>query len=145
MLKIMLNYDFIEALIFENHENHERANRIVTAIRKDDYLYIPCHVLIAVMKKLGNYDYDTNIRFLENINLTTRIDYLINKPIYLEANELFKSNKSHSFLDCITIQYMKSKEIKYIISFDEKFDEIKGIKRLYKIDEYNPYRLNFFN
>ena len=145
MLKIILNYDFLEALIFKNHENHEKANKIVTAIRKDDYLYIPCHVLIAIMKKLGNYDYESNIRFLENINLTTRIDYVINKPIFSSANELFKSNDSFSFLDCITIQYMNYKQFKYIISFDEKFDEINSIKRLYKIDEYHPHSLNFFN
>ena len=145
MLKIMLNYDFLEALIFEDHENHKNANEIVNAIRKDDYLYIPFHVLIVIMQKLGNYDYDSNIKFLQNVNMSTRIDYIINKSIFLSATELFKSNDSFSFNDCISIQYMKYKKMKYIISFNETFDEINGIKRLYKLDEYNSHRLNFFN
>ena len=145
MLKILINYDFLEALIFEDNENHETANKIVNVIQKSHYLYIPCHVLFTMMKKLDNYGHDTNIKFLENINMTTRIDYQNNKQIFQSAYELYESNDSFSFLDCITIKYMKSKEIKHIISFNEKFDEIKSIKRLYKLDEYNPKRLNFNN
>jgi len=141
----MLNYDFLEALIFEDHENHERANKIVNVIDESHFLYIPSYVLSVIMKKLSNYGYDTNIKFLENINMTTRIDYNINKPLFLSAYELFKSNDSFSFLDCITINYMKSKEIKYIISFNEELDQIKDIKRLYKLDEYNSNSLNFRN
>lgn len=34
MLKIMVNYDFLEALIFEDHQKHETANKIVNAIQK---------------------------------------------------------------------------------------------------------------
>ncbi len=145
MLKILINYDFLEALIFEDNENHETANKIVNVIQKSHYLYIPCHVLFTMMKKLDKYGHDTNIKFLENINMTTRIDYQNNKQIFQSAYELYESNDSFSFLDCITIKYMKSKEIKHIISFNEKFDEIKSIKRLYKLDEYNPKRLNFNN
>ncbi len=141
----MINYDFLEALIFEDHQKHETANKIVNAIRKNYYLYIPSHVLFNIMENLGKYDYDTNIKFLENIHMTTRIDYQINKQIFQSAYELFKSNDSLSFLDCITIKYMKSKEIKHIISFNEQFDQIKGIKRLYKLDEYNSKQLNFNN
>ncbi|MBE6487045.1 MAG: PIN domain-containing protein [Methanosphaera stadtmanae] len=145
MRKIMLNYDFLEALLFEYHENHEAANKIVTVIKKDDYLYIPYYVLMIIMKKLEKYNYDSNIKFIENISMTTRIDYKISKAIFLNAYELFKSEDYLNFIDCVTIQYMKSREIKYIISFDETLDNIKGFKRLYKIDEYNPHRLNFFN
>ena len=145
MRKIMLNYDFLEALIFEDHENHEAANKITSVIKKDDYLYIPYHILMVIMKKLEKYNYDSNIKFIENITMTTRIDYQTSKPIFINAYELFKTKNTLNFIDCVTIQYMKSKKIKYIISFNEKLDKIKGLKRLYRLDEYNPHRLNFFN
>ena len=143
MLKIMINYDFLEALIFEENKNHETANKIANTIQKDHFLYIPCHVLFNIMKKLDKYDQETNIKFLENIQMTTRIDYQNNKQIFQSAYELYKSNNSLTLLDCITIKYMQSKQIKHIISFNQQFDKIKKIKRLYKLDEYNPKRLNF--
>ncbi|MBR0471928.1 MAG: PIN domain-containing protein [Methanosphaera sp.] len=143
MLKIMINYDFLEALIFEENKNHETANKIANTIQKDHFLYIPCHVLFNIMKKLDKYDHETNIKFLENIQMTTRIDYQNNKQIFQSAYELYKSNNSLTLLDCITIKYMQSKQIKHIISFNQQFDKIKKIKRLYKLDEYNPKRLNF--
>lgn len=143
MLKILLNHDFLEALIFEEHENHEKADIIANTLRKDDYLYIPVHVLIMTLDKLEKYDQESNIKFLKNINNTTRIEYGVSKQIYRSAYELFQSNHYLNFLDCLTIKYMENKEFKYLISFNEKFDEIKGIKRLYKVDEYYPYRLNF--
>lgn len=139
----MINYDFLEALIFEENKNHETANKIANTIQKDHFLYIPCHVLFNIMKKLDKYDQETNIKFLENIQMTTRIDYQNNKQIFQSAYELYKSNNSLTLLDCITIKYMQSKQIKHIISFNQQFDKIKKIKRLYKLDEYNPKRLNF--
>lgn len=143
MLKILLNHDFLEALIFEEHENHEKADIIANTLRKDDYLYIPVHVLIMTLDKLEKYDQESNIKFLKNINNTTRMEYGVSKQIYRSAYELFQSNHYLNFLDCLTIKYMENKEFKYLISFNEKFDEIKGIKRLYKVDEYFPHRLNF--
>ena len=143
MLKILLNHDFLEALIFEEHVNHEKADIIANTLRKDDYLYIPVHVLIMTLDKLEKYDHESNIKFFQNINKTTRIDYGVSKQIYRSAYELFQSNHSLNFLDCLTIKYMENKDFKYLISFNEKFDEVKGIKRLYKVDEYYPHRLNF--
>ena len=64
MLKIILNQDFLEALIFEKHENHEKADIIANTLRKDDYLYIPVHVLIMTLKKLEKYDYE--LMFIDN-------------------------------------------------------------------------------
>ena len=142
MLKILLNQDFLEALIFEEHVNHEKADIIANTLRKDDYLYIPVHVLIMTLDKLEKYDRESNIKFLKNINKTTRIECGVSKQIYRSAYELFQSNHSLNFLDCLTIKYMENKDFKYLISFNEKFDEIKGIKRLYKLDDYYPHRLN---
>ena len=39
---------------------------------------------------------------------------------------------------------MKEKSIKALLSFNENFDEIKGINRLYDFDEYNKNKLNFY-
>lgn len=39
---------------------------------------------------------------------------------------------------------MKEKNIKVLLSFNEKFDNVKGINRVYDFDEYNKNILNFF-
>ena len=54
------------------------------------------------------------------------------------------SNDLLNFNDLLTIEYMKEKNIKVLLSFNEKFDNVKGINRVYDFDEYNKNILNFF-
>jgi len=39
---------------------------------------------------------------------------------------------------------MKEKNIKILLSFNENFDQVKYINRVYDFDEYVKNRLNFF-
>jgi len=54
------------------------------------------------------------------------------------------STDNLDFNDCLTIEYMKEKNIKILLSFNENFDQVKYINRVYDFDEYVKNRLNFF-
>ena len=143
MNKIVLDLNFLEALIFEKHEKHEDTDIILKVIKKDDYLYIPSHILVVMMNKLETYD-DAEKTFFENILNNTRIGYTIRKKDYLEAFEMSKTTNL-SYNDCLTVVYMKNNDIRNIISFNEEFSKVKGVRRLYRQDKHHPHRLNYFN
>lgn len=144
MQKILLDYTFLEALIFEKNEKHEIADQLAKVIKKEDYLYIPSNVLTIMMKKLENYNSES-IKFVNNIRYSTRIDCSIDKNLYMDAYAFFEENPSLNYTDCLTIEYMKKKGLQYILSFNENFDKIKGIKRLYRLDTQYHQQLNYFN
>lgn len=143
MNKIMLDGSFLEALMFKNHERHEETGIIMKVIRKDDYLYIPSHILVAMMNKLESHG-DAGRIFYENILNNTRIGCNIGRKEHLNAHEMFKSTDL-SYQDCLTITLMKKMNIRNIISFNEGFDKIRGIRRLYRVDKLHPHQLNYFN
>lgn len=131
MTNYLLDYTFLEALINVNHENHKQAEKLAENIRDHDLSYVPNHILILLMDKNKQYIGECQ-KIFEILNNSTRIDCSMDKNKYIESFNNYKTSNNLNFNDWLTLTYMKQKDIKFILSFNEKFDKITGIKRIYK-------------
>ena len=96
------------------------------------------------MQLCNSYDYTVKEEVFHTLTITCRVQNLNYKQLLNNYSNIFHSNNLLDFDDCLTIEYMKEKKIKVLLSFNEKFDDIKGINRVYDLDKYNKNRLNFF-
>jgi predicted nucleic acid-binding protein len=75
----------------------------------------------------------------------TRIQmFTRSKYPYDDIDKYITADVGLTFDDFITLGFMKQKGIRTIVSFNQAFDKVNGINRVYDLDEYNPHRLNFF-
>ena len=142
MSNLLIDHTFIEAILQKKHPQHEIAEKLSKHIGDNDRLYLPDFELVLLLDKISEYPEESK-EIIRMINEITRIDCFQSKNVYYKAFDEFKQHENLTFLNCLTKQYMKHKGLKYILSFNEKYDKIQEIKRIYKMDEINPKRLNY--
>jgi len=143
MLKIMVDDSFLKALIFEDHPKHTIASKMAEAIDDTEYLFIPCYVLNHVFDDIGNNPSQESKKFFDNICCSTRNIRLMSRESQKLAYEIFESHPPLSYEESFTVALMQINDMRHIISFNEKYDNVKEIKRLYDVDEYSMKRLNY--
>lgn len=136
MSNILIDISYLEALINVNHEKHDQADKIAGYLKDYDRFYIPNHILILLMEK--NKEHSVECQKIFNILInSTRIDCSMGKIKYLDSFKKYGELNGLSYNDWLTVTYMKYKKLHYILSFNEHFDEIPGIKRIYRKIMYN--------
>lgn len=142
MNKIVLDYDILKALLQLYHPKHMLVKNMIKSINRRFTFYIPEHIFTKTIDLCT--DFDDKIK--ENVGYTLtnacRIQHL-NPVIYNDALKNFVSSSSLEYCDCLTLEFMKSRNIYNILSFNEKLDDVHGINRVYDFDVVNKKRLNF--
>lgn len=142
MNKIILDYTFLKSLLIKDDEKHELAEAMVTRFNSDFTFYIPSHIFVKTMNLCDYYDYEIKKTVLFTIINLSRIQFLTKKDVYTNSLDNYVNVPQISYFDCLTVEYMKEKGIRNIISFNENLDQIKGVNRIFGFDEYNENRLN---
>lgn len=132
---IFLDTSFILSYYNKEDSNNIRAVNLMKEMsnNKDkffvisDYVFDECATII--FQKIKNKV--ESIKAIEDIRSFTELIF-IDKEVFDESWELFKNQDKTrlSFTDCSIISMAKSNGIKEIVTFDQEFDKIEGIKIL---------------
>lgn len=144
MDKMVLDYTFLKSLIRLDNPKHDLADRMISTFDDRTTYYIPFHIFLHIMQLCNSYNYTVKEEVFNTLTNTCRVQNLNYKQLLNNYSNILHSDDLLDFEDCLTIEYMKEKNIKVLLSFNEKFDNIKGINRVYEFDKYNKNRLNFF-
>ncbi|MHC1623558.1 MAG: type II toxin-antitoxin system VapC family toxin [Candidatus Methanospirareceae archaeon] len=120
---------------YKNDQWHKRSAPIIMKADEGELGdliisdFIVAEVLNFFNKRVGHKAAIECLNQLESneffhIERITDEQYVMGKDIY------FRTYDRLSFVDALTLAYMKSNGIKHIYSFDSEFDGIKGITRL---------------
>lgn len=144
MNKIVLDYTILKSLLIPDDPKHELAESMILTLDDRTTCYMPYHIFIQVMQLCNNYNDEIIEEIFYTLANTCRIQNLNFKELQNNYSTILHSTDNMDFNDILTIEYMKEKNIKVIMSFNEKFDKIKSINRVYDFDKHNKNRLNFF-
>ena len=131
---IFLDANFLIAFFVETEDQHEIATKIYEKI-KDKQLIISNSIILEVMT-VCNIKIKVSKEKLKEIyiNLNSGLfDIIEDIKIYDDAMErqINYHPQRLPFFDCLYIELMEQLKIKEIVSFDEHFDNKKGIKRIH--------------
>jgi predicted nucleic acid-binding protein len=140
----MVDSSFLQALIFKDHPKHELASRMAENIDDTVYLYMPIYELNKLFDDINNIRDEKTRKLFDTICCSTRNITEISRKTQKKAYSFFESNQCLSYEECLTVVLMKLNDMRYIISFNENYDEVKQVVRLFDLDKYNNKRLNFF-
>lgn len=144
MNKIVLDYTFLKSLLLLDDPKHKLAESMTLTFDDRTTCYIPYHTFLHVMQLCNNYNDKTKEEIFYTLTNTCRVQNLNFKQFHDNYSNILHSTDILDFNDSLTIEYMKEKNIKVLLSFNEKFDDVKGVNRVYDFDEYIKNRLNFF-
>ena len=128
---IFLDTTYIIALINENDIHHKKALKLMEEMDYEKKM-INSVVLVEVLnildKRNTQKDIDNIVKKLYGLD---KIHCINSGNIKNSINILKFFNGSINFADCTIIDTMITYRITEIISFDDDFDKVKGIKRIY--------------
>ena len=133
MLKIAMDASYLEALIEKKHEKHKLADKLAQGIRDSYRICIPIEEYSKVFDTFSDCIPDTKEKIrkvlVENATL-----FSPNKQNIIDALDIYGIYKNKiSYFDCALIESFKEREIQYIISFDEKWDNVEEVKMANKV------------
>lgn len=127
---IFLDSSFLIAFFLRNNANYDRASAIFESIDGDTFL-ISHHVISEVVTMIGRkIDSKAAVEVYDFLIYSCKVSKESSKD-YNKAIELFsKYGGELSFVDCLSIAIMKSKNVSKIVSFDDRFDKVLDIERI---------------
>ena len=127
---IYVDASFIIALVIEKDQWHERALELLPKLKSEDK-YITEAMIIESLNLIGSClggKVGYSIFKYINDNFTIyRSETLIDESMYY----FLKYDGTLSLADCTAVNTMKELKITEILSFDDDFDKVKGIVRIY--------------
>lgn len=132
----MLFFDssFILSIFNENDENHEKARELlnITPSLFKQKKAINNVVLIEVLNKLKKSYYQPVRKDIINFLLNMDEIFYVEDKDYSDSIALMEQYKYDiNYSDCLIILTMYKHYIDTIVSFDNDFDHIKNITRIY--------------
>ena len=143
MNKILLDYSALKALLVKEDPNNELIIKMIKNIDNIYTFYVPYHIFIKSMNLCKEYDSKIKDEIYFILNNATRIHHLTNMDVYNRSLRRYIKYDKLSYDDCLTIEFMKDKEIRHILSFNENLDNVKDINRVYSFSRNNKKHLNF--
>ena len=129
---IFLDSSFLVAFYNEKDEHHVKANSIMKNVvtKKygevfiSDYVFYEFVTIMLVRTKNHSKTITTANDLLNFIYML-----FMDKDLFEKAWDIFKNQKntSFSFTDCTTLAIIRKEEMKYIATFDEDFNNVKGM------------------
>jgi len=125
---IFLDASYLISLIFEDHDNHEKAKELYGKMKNKEKIIsklVITEVITVLDKKLK-----VNRELIKNAYNYLNTDFnIIDDYVFFDnALEQVLKQKHLGFFDCMYIAIMKKLEIEELATFDEDFNKIKWIK-----------------
>lgn len=130
-----MKYNFIDSsflisLLTENEKNNQHSCEISENI--NEYRVINNIVLSETLNGIRRYEKRVDLNKIYTIiNEVMEIKYL-KKSDYEEAVNIYSYyNGSINYSDCLILKTMQDNNINKILSYDDDFDKINGLQRIY--------------
>lgn len=130
-----MKYNFIDSsflisLLTENEKNNQHSCEISENI--NEYRVINNIVLSETLNGIRRYEKRVDLNKIYTIiNEVMEIKYL-KKSDYEEAVNIYGYyNGSINYSDCLILKTMQDNNINKILSYDDDFDKINGLQRIY--------------
>jgi len=126
---IFLDANFLISFFVNKEDNHERAVEIAKTIENEEKIIsklVIAETITILKKKLSTKDIIKIYNILQDFT-TAEDTHLFDKAF----EEFVKYDGSISFFDSVYIVIMQEFDIYKIASFDEDFENKKGIMRIY--------------
>jgi len=147
MIKAIADSNFIIALVDKKDKWREQALHLQNALKKEnaEFIYLDCIInkTISVvgrrLEEKGRSDeFETAFEKIAEIVPAENITWIYPevRRLYREILNLVKAHKGClNFHDALMILAAKEMKTPFIISFDEDFDQVEGIRRIKKPSE----------
>lgn len=130
-----MKYNFIDSsflisLLTENEKNNQHSCEI--SENMNEYRVINNIVLSETLNGIRRYEKRVDLNKIYTIiNEVMEIKYL-KKSDYEEAVNIYGYyNGSINYSDCLILKTMQDNNINKILSYDDDFDKINGLQRIY--------------
>ena len=125
-----IDSSFLISLLTENEKNNQHSCEISENI--NEYRVINNIVLSETLNGIRRYEKRVDINKIYTIiNEVMDIKYL-KKSDYEEAVNIYSYyNGSINYSDCLILKTMQDNNINKILSYDDDFDKINGLQRIY--------------
>jgi len=125
-----IDSSFLISLLTENEKNNQHSCEISENI--NEYRVINNIVLSETLNGIRRYEKRVDINKIYTIiNEVMDIKYL-KKSDYEEAINIYSYyNGSINYSDCLILKTMQDNNINKILSYDDDFDKINGLQRIY--------------
>lgn len=125
-----IDSSFLISLLTENEKNNQHSCEISENI--NEYRVINNIVLSETLNGIRRYEKRVDLNKIYTIiNEVMDIKYL-KKSDYEEAINIYSYyNGSINYSDCLILKTMQDNNINKILSYDNDFDKINGLQRIY--------------
>jgi len=125
-----IDSSFLISLLTENEKNNQHSCEISENI--NEYRVINNIVLSETLNGIRRYEKRVDLNKIYTIiNEVMEIKYL-KKSDYEEAVNIYSYyNGSINYSDCLILKTMQDNNINKILSYDNDFDKINGLQRIY--------------
>jgi predicted nucleic acid-binding protein len=125
-----IDSSFLISLLTENEKNNQHSCEISENI--NEYRVINNIVLSETLNGIRRYEKRLDFNKIYTIiNEVMEIKYL-KKSDYAEAVNIYSYyNGSINYSDCLILKTMQDNNINKILSYDDDFDKINGLQRIY--------------
>lgn len=125
-----IDSSFLISLLTENEKNNQHSCEISENI--NEYRVINNIVLSETLNGIRRYEKRVDLNKIYTIiNEVMDIKYL-KKSDYEEAINIYSYyNGSINYSDCLILKTMQDNNINKILSYDDDFDKINGLQRIY--------------
>lgn len=124
MKKILIDKDFLLAIIDRNNPNHNLAIKITKKIQNSTIFINSVDYFNFVTTIQSRYDEKTTYKIMKKI-LSQKIFFLFpNEEIIKKANNYLINNKiNHSYIECVNKILFEKNQINYIASFSSNYQD----------------------
>lgn len=128
---IFLDSSYLIGLIIDNDQHHLKATELKPFLKHEKKI-INNTVLVETLNSINrtNHTLETE-SIINSILKIDKIDFLTKKE-YFKSLELFNYyNQGINYSDCTMLYTMQANNVNKIVSFDNDFDKVNGINRIY--------------
>lgn len=129
---IFLDSSFLIAFFLRTNSNYERASGIFESTIKDETFLISHHVLSEIITMVGRkIDSKASFEVYNFLIYSCKVHTESSKDYNKAINLFVQYDGDLSFVDCLNLAIMESRNISKIASFDDNFDMVKDIERIH--------------
>jgi|SRR5882672_9014184 len=127
--KILVDTDFLFALVVENDVHHKVATEKMQQYVKDMFFITPFTIPEAVTVLSYKVSQDQAKRFLKQARESNFAQIVFDESIISKVDELFlaQKKKGTSWIDCLNVAVILSNHLDGILSFDRFYQQV-GIR-----------------
>lgn len=141
MPEVVVDSNVLFGAFNERDQYHDRALPMVRAFDSQE---LPrAHVSTLVLPEVLNptqqrqgHDYALDV--LDR--LSRSVGFTVQHPTRKHVSQgeaIFRTTSDVGYTDCVTVAYMRGRDLEHVYSFDDDFDEFEDISRLNGV--VNPY------